>query len=163
MDRQEYIEALKNNLAVFHQLPRHLQELCNEIGHNHFQYLSIEGNWENCNDDPGFNPPSIYRLHPDYKEEPGFVEYPIEYDSHGDSFVSIPRGMDGKGKLYNPSRHKKFIGFVSPDGELMSNMVMFCWSPNKNTPAKLYSYVPALFVDTESYTVVIAQTVRFEK
>ena len=74
MTRKEIIQALKDNLTKFQNLSKDEQLFLATAGKANSMFLAGNGEWQGTGKDETFYDNFRYRLRPDYKEEPEFIE-----------------------------------------------------------------------------------------
>lgn len=85
MTRQEIIKALKENLAQFDKMDTECKDVAKSIGRKEFLYLTDNGDWRKTSlGFPSFVNSDRYRLRPDYRDEPQYVEYEICANNQSD-------------------------------------------------------------------------------
>lgn len=119
----DIIKALKENLAQFHALTKEQKQFLEDVGKEKCLRLNYDGRWVG-NNKPSFFPDCIYRLRPDYKEEPGVVKKTVFL--HNGLLSYCPCNDDRiKTEIIYASSRTDFIGFLYEDGMVSSNPRMY--------------------------------------
>ncbi len=114
------IEQLKKNEKPFGLMSAEMQEKAIELKLSQFQYYGYIYRWYDMNeswDEKPFETLKVYRLRPDYQEEPEIVECEIlPPDDEGIKWVQ--RTPSHTMDYTSCEMHKDFIGFKFEDGAI---------------------------------------------
>ena len=75
----DLIQQLKENLATLRGMDGNLRRAMESMNKKDFIFLLSDGTWDKANPKQGWEY-EIYRLRPDYKEEPEIVEFDVYED-----------------------------------------------------------------------------------
>jgi len=115
MTNEEKIKVLKENEKPFGLMDKELQAKAREIGKKEFRFLErgLSG-WYTCARDSVFGIENIFRLRPDYAEEPEVIELEIKQDNERDWCVNGYTYTNAPALC--PKEGYRFAGYKYEDG-----------------------------------------------
>ena len=107
----DLIQQLKENLATLRGMDGNLRRAMESMNKKDFIFLLSDGTWDKANPKQGWEY-EIYRLRPDYKEEPEIVEF----DVYEDGGLLVWGENSNVARISEVIDDPDFIGFKYEDG-----------------------------------------------
>ena len=152
MTNEEKIKALKENTSAFGLMPKELKHKAIEIGKKEFRFLErgLSG-WYTCARDSVFGIENIFRLRPDYAEEPEVIELEIYADYEGDwcvngyAYIDAPALCPKEGYRFAGYRYKEVMYLTWKPMLYVNEHMMTQENYGGSTCGSLYAGTTAVF------------------
>ena len=116
---ENLIQQLKDNEKPFGLMSEEMQVKALAVGKKEFRFYGMNG-WETPASDDNFSSHNVFRLRPDYEDEPEIVEYEIYENAN----TTLCYDCSGEWPVTDAPQCPDFIGFKFEDGKWYEDSIM---------------------------------------